>query len=634
MNLHLDLPPYIPCILMGLILGPTPCGVAQDEVRPRSVLFYLVDTCRADRLSAYGAERETTPFLEEIAAKGVVFEQCRSQAPWTKPSVASMLTSRYPGELGIYMLFHTLDDAHVTLPEAIAGAGYFTAGFAANPLMGAFSNYDQGFEFFVESIAINNADPINFASGSAAKLNAKIGPWLKKDNSWPVFLYVHSVDPHEKYEPAPEYLKQFADPQDTERYRDEWKRLLKSRPPVPGNHLTPANFERTGIDPHWFIEQGKKLYDADILANDAEIERLWSMLQEDGWGEDVILVLTSDHGEEFFEHGGTSHGYSLYDELVRVPLILYAPGLLPEGLRISNPVRLLDVYPTLCDLLGIDVPAGLQGRSLMPLIQGAADWRDLPVMSEKTEDPGGRRARSGMGVGMSIIDGGWKLICNLRSADGRNLPRYELFDLSRDPGEQHNLAGAHPERVVQMDRVLMEWSARNLGLAQASSTAAEEVDPEVLAQLRALGYLGDDEEEIEASPNALSPLARALLEGDKRWSVLVLGPKTEDEVRGRTFGDWSVNGRRIARDARRESLLRLLYMGVSQADEAELAPCAPVCGIQAGHGGHDLKLFISFKPPSLHPVVDGTPLQAVPLHGRVVPGIRALFEEAGLEFPD
>ena len=634
MNLHLDFPPYIPCILMGLILSPSPCGAAQDEVRPRSVLFYLVDTCRADRLSAYGAERETTPFLEEIAAKGVVFEQCRSQAPWTKPSVASMLTSRYPGELGIYMLFHTLDDAHVTLTEAIAGAGYFAAGFAANPLMGAFSNYDQGFEFFVESIAINKGDPINFASGSAAKLNAKIGPWLKKDDSWPVFLYVHSVDPHEEYEPAPEYLKKFADPQDTKRYRDEWKRLLKSRPPVPGNHLTPANFERTGIDPHWFIEQGKKLYDADVLANDAEIEQLWSMLQEDGWGEDVVLVLTSDHGEEFFEHGGTSHGYSLYDELVRVPLILYAPGLLPEGLRISNPVRLLDIYPTLCDLLEIDVPAGLQGRSLMPLIHGAADWRDLPVMSEKTEDPGGRRARSGMGVGMSIIDEGWKLICNLRSADGRNLPRYELFDLSSDPGEQHNLAGVHPERVVQMDGVLMEWSARNLGLAQAGSTAIEEVDPEVLAQLRALGYLGDDEEEIEASPDALSPLARALLEGDERWSVLVLGPKTEDEVRGRTFGGWSVNGRRIARDARRESLLRLLYMGVSQADEAELAPCAPVCGIQAGHGGHDLKLFISFKPPSLHPVVDGTSLGVVPLDGRVVPGIRTLFEEAGLEFPD
>jgi arylsulfatase A-like enzyme len=628
------LSPSVLVSLLCLASITAPSHAAQDTPRKRSVLFYLVDTCRADHLSPYGAERDSTPFLKEIAAKGVVFEQCRSQAPWTKPSMASLLTSRYPGNLGIYMLFQSLDDSYITLPEALAGAGYFAAGFAANPIMGAFSNYDQGFDHFVESTAINKGNPINFASGSAAKLNAKIGPWLKQDESWPLFLYVHSVDPHEEYEAAPEYLAEFADPRDTERYRDEWQRLLKSRPPVPGLHLTPDNFERTKIDSDWFIEQGKKLYDADLLANDTEIKRLWSMLQEEGWGEDVVLVLMSDHGEEFFEHGGTSHGYSLYDELVHVPLIIYAPGLLPEGLRISNPVRSLDVYPTLCDLLGIEAPAGLQGRSLLPLIEGDPAWQDLPVMSEKTEDPGGRQARSGMGVGISLIQEDWKLISNLRSADGRNLPRYELFDLSKDPGEQKNLAQVHPERVAQMDADLMEWSAHNLGLAKADSTSPEEVDPEVLAQLRALGYLGDDEEEIEASPDALSPMARALLEGDDRWTVLVLGPKNDDGIRGRTFGDWAVAGRRIARDTRRESLLTLLYMGVSQAEKAELAPSAPACGIQAGHSGHDLKLFISFDPPSLHPVVNGTPLDVVPLVGTVVPGIRALFEEAGLDFPE
>jgi hypothetical protein len=239
-----------------------------------------------------------------------------------------------------------------------------------------------------------------------------------------------------------------------------------------------------------------------------------------------------------------------------------------------------------------------------------------------------------MGVGLSLIQDGWKLISNLRSADGRNQPRYELFNLSRDPGEQANLAGVHPDRVEQMDVALMEWSARNLGLAQTNSTAPEGVDPEVLEQLRALGYLGDDEEEAESAPDALSPLARALLEGDDRWTVLALGPKSDDEVRGRTFGNWSVSGRRIARDPRREALLKLLYMGVSQADDAELAPSAPTCGIQAGHSGHDLKLLISFEPPSLYPVVDGTPLGVVPLASSVVPGIRALFEETGLDFPE
>ncbi len=606
----------------------------EGSGRRRSVLFYLVDTCRADHLSVYGHDRKTTPFLEEIGAQGVVFENCRAQAPWTKPSMASMLTSLYPGELGIFMLIQRLDEAHVTLPELLADAGYSTAGFAANPLMGAFSNYDQGFGHFVESTVINKGDPIGFASGSAAKLNAKVGPWLQENESWPVFLYVHSVDPHEEYEPAPEYLEQFADPADTSRYRKEWQSLLKARPPIPGNHLTREHFEKTQIDSGWFVEQGQKLYDADILANDVQIEELWNMLQEDGWGEDLVLVLMSDHGEEFYEHGGTSHGYSLYDELLHVPLIMYAPGLLPAGRRIANPVRSLDVYPTLCDLLNIDIPVPIQGRSLMPLIQAEEGWVDLPVYAEKTEDPGGRRAQSGMGVGMSIVHEGWKLISNLRSADGRNLPRFELFDLSQDPHELNNLAEGQPERVNLLDTMLMDWSAENHGWVQAQATVQETIDPEVLKQLRALGYVGDDQETVDSVPDALPSLVRALLEGDERWVIHTLGPRAREGERGRTLGQWTTIGRRIAREQRRETLQHLLYMGVADAPSDTASESAPACGLHASFRGHDLKLFISFEPATLHAVVDERSLVRVSIDPSVIPGIKAVFEDAGLEFPE
>lgn len=622
-------PRHLPLVLLSLALAAP--SFAQEAPRRRSVLFYLIDTCRADRLSLHGNERETTPFIDRLAARGVVFERCYAQAPWTKPSVASMLTSRYAGEVGIYLLLQQLEDDFTTLPEAFQAAGYTTAGFSANPLVGAFSNYAQGFDHFVESILVNAGDPINFASGSAKKLNRVVLPSLEEQRAWPLFLYIHSVDPHEEYEPAPEYLELFADPAREELYRKEWRTLLASRPPVPGNHLTRDNFERTGIEPGPFIDYGLRLHDADLRANDFELERLWSALEENGWGDDVVLVVTSDHGEEFFEHGGTSHAYSLYDELLHVPFILYAPGLLPEGLRIDRPVRLLDIYPTLCELLEVEAPEGLSGRSLLPLIRGDEGWTDEPVMAEKTEDPGGRKAGSAMGIAMSRIEGNWKLILNLLSPDGRPMPRHELFDLAVDPGETRNLAAEDPERVARMDAALMEWSAANMGLVVADTVEMEAIDPALLEELRALGYLGD-EEDVAGLPEIgarIPLLARAVLESARRWAVYALEPPTEGSER--RFLGWKQRDRDSIRGEALEALRHLIYRGVLDGEEAATDRFDPRYGFRTSHEGHTVSLLVCYASRSIHVYLNGARVATVPTDAAVEPGIRALLAKSGLD---
>ena len=527
----------------------------SSEPRPRSVLFYLMDTCRGDRTSFDGYERKTTPFLEWLAERSVVFETCYSQAPWTKPSMASMLSSQYPSTTGVYRVEHRLATEVLTWPEVMQANGTYTAGFSANIVMGnILSNFAQGFDHFIESTVINRADPIRFASGSAKKLNEHAFAWLDSTDHWPMLLYMHSVDPHEEYEPEPSYLKQFADPERHAQFREEWKKLLKSRPPIPGLYVTQDNFDRTDVDSASFIEHGSNLYDADILANDDQMQRLWNKLAEDGWGEDFIFVFTSDHGEEFFEHGGTSHGYSLYDEMIRVPLMIYAPGMLPAGKRIETPVRCLDIYPTLCDLLGFDIPEGLQGESLVPLVHGHDPLDAREVFSEHREDRVLRRIGLGSGVMTSLRSGRWKFILNKESSQLLEKPRFELFDLEQDPGEQNNVADAYPDVVKRLELQVVTFIADQQGASAKDWVTA---DSEVLDQLRALGYVGEEEDEpdiwealesqdlqrvrrsLEAGADAnqldellgVSPLSMAAMTGNVELAEVLLEGGADVDVR-------------------------------------------------------------------------------------------------------
>ncbi len=563
------------CLPLAAAQGPDPLppeGAAAAE-RPPSVVFYLMDTCRDDRLSYRGYERPTTPFLEWLAERAVVFESCYAQAAWTKPSMASMLSSQYPSTTGIYKLDQRLDDRFQTWPEQLQEHGWFTAGFSTNIVMGGLlSNYAQGFDHFVESTGINQGDPIRFASGSAAKLNEEVFAWMDRGRGqWPMLLYLHSVDPHEEYEPEPQYLEEFADPARHEQFREEWRELLASRPPIPGLYVTQDNFDRTGIDAASFIEHASDCYDADILANDDQMQLLWDRLQQDGWGEDFVFVFTSDHGEEFFDHGGTCHGYSLYDEMVRVPLMIYAPGLVEGGQRIAAPVRSLDLYPTLCELLGVEAPAGLQGRSLVPLMRGEATAA-TEIYSQHREDPVVRLMGQGSGVMTSLRAGKWKFILNELSSQMIEKPRFELYDLEADPRERRNLAGEHPELVREFEaKVLAFQAAHPTPEQRPAAQAEEEMDEAVLEELRELGYIGEEEEEEEPAPD----LWPALKEGDLEQVRGLLDAGADPNQREAVLGTTPLFSAAAAGDL---ELLKLLLARGAELDGLNLDGTSALIG--------------------------------------------------------
>jgi arylsulfatase A-like enzyme len=461
----------------------------------RSVLFYLVDTCRADHVSAHGYARKTTPFLEEFAKRGVRFDHCFSNAPWTKPSVGTILTSCYPTVTGMNSLLGQLDSSFVTLPEALHDAGWYTCGVSANPLMGRLSNYNQGFRRFTDATSvIQGGDCIHFASGSAKAVNVHALPWIEQNREWPFFLYLHSVDPHEEYAPAPEYLKLFADPAFEPEYRRQWKALLDTTDVKVANHCVKERFEKAKVAVEPFVEYGKQLYDADVRANDDEIGKVVAALEAKHLLDDMVVVVTADHGEEFMEHGGTSHAYLLWNELVHVPLIVVAPGLLPAGLVVKEPVQSLDLYPTLLELLGVAPPDSIQGKSFAPLcFGGEGDGR--PIFAENHEVPGSEQFFLSQGTTLSLIDGPWKFILNVKSPSELPQPRRLLFRIDRDFGERHDLAEQEPERAAKYEERVLAWWARNQarheGVAVKDLTVDElrEADPATLEQLKKLGYV-------------------------------------------------------------------------------------------------------------------------------------------------
>jgi len=470
-------------------------GATKDAKR-RNVVFYLIDTCRADQLSAYGCPRKTSPFLEKLAAMGARFDHCFAQAPWTLPSMSAILTSCYPSVTGMHRFFDQLDAAFVTLPEALQQAGWHTAGFSANPLMGKMSNYQQGFDEFTEAVdVIPGGDAIGHSTGSARALNQKVLPWLQQNKKWPCFLYVHSIDPHEQYAPEPEYLRRFTTPEREREYRRQLVEIRRKNPGKIGSVTTQEHFDRAQVKVEPFIETALALYDADICANDDEIEALFDALRKTKPLEEWILVVTSDHGEEFFEHGGTSHAYALWNELLHVPLIVVAPGLVPAGLVVKEPVQSLDLYPTLLELLGIEAPPALQGQSFAAFCRGDDKAVGHPVFAENHSMPGSERFLPEQGNMLSVIEGPWKYILNVKSSMNRPRPRHELYRLDQDFAEKKNLAEAEPERVARFETMVLEWWARNrarhsgVDVKHLTEAGIAEADPATLERLRKLGYV-------------------------------------------------------------------------------------------------------------------------------------------------
>ena len=480
---------------VGLWANPVMTTSAPTKARP-NVLLYMVDTLRASHTSVHGYARPTTPFLNKLAAEGVVFADCQAQATWTKPSVASMMTSLYSFTHGISMDTDTIPKGATTLAEQMRAAGYVTASAIANPFAGRVTGLERGFDYLMEYPVVDRlrTDAADRGTDSAA-LNRAVFPWLDRHRHEPFFLYIHSTDPHAPYRPPAEFEKKYASPAETPAFNREYGAMRDVRQYGGGAVVGRQDMAAKGVNPDQWIRRAIDRYDAEVEHNDRSFAALAGKLQELRLLDNTLVVFVSDHGEEFLDHGWTGHGHSLYQELTNVVWVMWNKKLLPAPRRVSEPVQLIDLMPTILELTGIRPEGGvLQGVSVAPLARGGATLnRKQPVMSSRFRYPNVRPSgfvpENQTGT-IARIDAQWKLISR-DQPERAGLPAVELYDRRADPAEAKNLAAQRPDVVKRQLAEIQLWvEAQKQIRGHLGGSGTTRMDPQTLERLRSLGYIG------------------------------------------------------------------------------------------------------------------------------------------------
>jgi len=439
--------------------GTTTSSTAAVPPGRPNLVVYLIDTLRADHLGCYGYARPTSPAIDAFAREGVLFEKARAQSSWTRPAVATILTGLQPITHQTQNSNERLPAAIETVAERLRAAGYLTAMITTNGNVAGRFGFRQGFERF-DYLPEDEASPELHVLSDVVDRHAE-SFLARRDPARPFFLLLHTTDPHDPYAPR-------------EPFRS---RLAPGVPLAAGSAARLRELEAAGgALAAGAIEPIVALYDAEIAQNDAAFGALLGRLEAAGLAATTAVMLLSDHGEEFLEHGGWTHGKTLYEEQLRIPLLLRLPGGEAAGLRSEGIAEQIDVAPTLLDLAGLTVPAEWPGESLLPGIRGAAPPAARGSFAWLSRE--GHRARS-------LALGVWKLIVHPAGPLAR-APYTETFRLDRDPLERENLA-------LDLE-VRREWLAgllRGERLRRSPPLPVEtvKVGPEMRARLRALGYL-------------------------------------------------------------------------------------------------------------------------------------------------
>ena len=449
--------------LLGALAALALASCTAGEPPHPNLLLIVVDTLRPDRLGCYGAERDTSPAIDALAAQSVRFEAAATTAPWTRPAVATILTGLYPSAHSVTRIARRLPDEVTTLAELCTAAGYDTAFATSNALLKAPYGYEQGFGTWMDGEARGRHHV------STGGLTDQAVDWLsapgRGDRPW--FLGLLYFDPHYRYVPHEEV--DFAAPSAGRLRGAESIQELRDM------DLAPEEIA--------FV---RDLYDEEIRHTDAGIGRLLAALEGLDLDRDTWIVLTSDHGEEFLDHGWLGHTRNLYEGLLRVPLLIRPPGGVsdsPGGCVVRQPVSLVSLTPTLVDLLGLPLPEdGFQGPSLRALIEGGASPDAAPPVFGEVDFVPGKAVHEDKRARMrSVRRGDWKLI---RDDDRGTV---ELYDLAADPGERADLAAERPELAAELLDLLERMSAAVRSRAAGSSEARlEEADLELL---QGLGYV-------------------------------------------------------------------------------------------------------------------------------------------------
>ncbi|HEY8154649.1 MAG TPA: sulfatase-like hydrolase/transferase [Myxococcota bacterium] len=421
--------------------------MSRKEQRPNVVLI-VVDTLRRDRLGTYGNRRNTSPNLDALAKTSVQYDDWFSPSSWTTPAVASLLTSLYPTRLQIGSEASKLQEQFITLPEILRAHGYRTGAVISNTFLTARWGFAQGFESFDDNLAAEDKRSITSPS-----VTDKAAAFLKLPDGRPFFLYLHYFDPHADYMGHP-------DSPEPSTYHGA---LEPGIGPLALREL--AGQGRLGPEDLRFATD---LYDGEVAFTDRSLAGVLESLHSEGVFDDTLIVFTSDHGEEFLDHGNFGHARTLFDELIRVPMIIKFPRQ-TEGAVSTQLAGHVDLLPTILEILKIDVDHEISGVSVLPKERSVDDSRT--IFSETNR---GQRVRA-------VIWKNFKLIYDMKS-DG-----HRLFDLLRDPKETRDVQRDHQATATRLRDELRGWMRQEE--ANAAAPASVEMTEDEKARLRSLGYL-------------------------------------------------------------------------------------------------------------------------------------------------
>ena len=447
-------PPAIASPLPAVIVRSANAKTALRTPPPDVILLIGIDALRADHLPAYGYFRSTTPNLDYfIGSQGQALLSATSPAPWTFPSNGAVHTGLAPFRMGLSWLPFAVPVPQrvTTLAEYLQQAGYLTAGFVSNSYVSHYVGFGQGFDHFDDSlIHVPQESP-----ACAERLTDQVITWTTGlTETGPLFLFVYYIDPHTWYNPPPPY-DLFYDP-------------------VYTGTLTPAvygNGNGAAVTSPRDFEHLAALYDGEISYTDAQIGRLLAHLDGRGMLDNALIAVYADHGDQFGEHNLWVHGNSIYEELLRVPLLFRYTGVIAPGREITTPVQTTDVTPTILDYAGIPVPPGLDGVSLRPLLEGNTPAATRPIYGEI--DPVTDPAHWAYGLAplfalRSLRLGDWKYIHHVRD-EGND----ELYHLSAaSPYETQNLILSEPERAAAMRSQIQSYFMLHHMLLPALMVAA------------------------------------------------------------------------------------------------------------------------------------------------------------------
>jgi arylsulfatase A-like enzyme len=470
--------------------GETP----RNDPSPANLVLLTIDTLRPDHLACYGYERVTSPRIDALAERGVLLANAFAPRGSTWPSLTSLHTGKYPATHGVRNNGETLSEAHVTLAQHLRARGYRTAAFLSNFRQAPNRGFDVVWGLEDDIGALKHVQP-QYLWDEA--ITDRAVEWLRRESpDQPFFLWVHYMDPHEDYLPPPPFHHRFTDP------------AYAGQTTGRADSLMNATLQRGDL-PQSELDHVLGLYDGQIASTDRLLGRVLDELEALGLGGSTLVVFTSDHGEELYQHNRYFfHAASIYDTVLRVPLVMSWPGHLPEGRRVESTVEIVDLVPTLTDLLGLDdvKDPALDGESLLPLLRGDARTRSKSHTFHEWSS-----TETGAGGPLETIfavrEGRLKLIENpgeihpdnppfRRTGQGFVLARRELYDLIADPGEKRNLLdqdieGKWRAEADRLARTLEEWKKQQ-GL---KATVSGEITEDMRRELKALGYLTDEDED-------------------------------------------------------------------------------------------------------------------------------------------